>query len=48
MSNNMSNKKKVAHRQQEENQAQRAVKVVFISLVVIALVMIVAFSFLYS
>ncbi len=42
----MSNKKKTAHSAQEEKQAQRAVKIVFVGLVVVALVMLIAFSFL--
>lgn len=42
----MSNKKKAAHSVQEEKQAQRAVKIVFVSLVVLALAMLIGFSFL--
>ncbi len=38
-------RKKVAHTKKEEEQAQRVIKIVFISFVVLALMMLIAFSF---
>ena len=40
------NKKKVTHRKKEEEQAKKVVKVVFVSLVILALAMIIGFSLL--
>lgn len=40
----MNKKKKVSHSKKEEAQANRVIKMVFISLIVLALVMIVGFS----
>ncbi len=39
------NKKKAAHSAKEQKQAERVIRAVFISLVVLAIVMIVGFSF---
>lgn len=41
----MSKNKKVAHSKKEEAQAKRAIKIVFVSLVILALVMLIGFSF---
>ena len=41
----MSKNKKVAHSKKEEAQARKVIKIVFISLVILALVMLVGFSF---
>lgn len=41
----MSKNKKVTHSKKEEAQAKRVIKIVFISLIVLALVMLVGFSF---
>ena len=38
-------KRKVVHSKKEEEQAQRIVKIVFLSLVILALLMLIAFSF---
>ena len=38
-------KKKVAITKKEEEQAQRVVKIVFVSLIILALFMLIAFSF---
>ena len=38
-------KRKVAHSKQEEEQAQRVVKIVFVSLIILALIMLIAYSF---
>ena len=43
MSNNM---KKVTHSKKEEEQAKKVVKIVFVSLVILALAMIIGFSLL--
>lgn len=40
------NKKKVTHTKQEEEQAKRVLKIISIALVVLALVMIIGFSFM--
>ena len=40
------NKKKVTHSKKEEEQAKKVVKVVFVSLVILALAMIIGFSLL--
>ena len=40
------NKKKVAHSKKEEEQAKKVVKIVFVSLVILALAMIIGFSLL--
>ena len=39
------NKKKMVHSKKEEEQAKRAIKIVFVSLVVLALAMLIGFSF---
>jgi hypothetical protein len=39
------NKKKVTHTQKEEEQAKRVLKIIAVSLIILALVMIVGFSF---
>ena len=41
----MSKNKKVSHSKKEEAQANRIIKIVFISLVVLGLIMVVGFSF---
>lgn len=41
----MSKNKKVTHSKKEEAQARRVIQIVFISLIVLALVMLVGFSF---
>ena len=38
-------KRKVAHSKKEEEQAQRVVKIVFVSLIILALIMLIAYSF---
>ena len=38
-------KKKVAISKKEEEQAQNVVKIVFVSLIILALIMLIAFSF---
>ena len=38
-------KKKVAICKKEEEQAQKVVKIVFVSLIILALIMLIAFSF---
>ena len=38
-------KKKVAITKKEEEQAQRVVKIVFVSLIILALIMLIAYSF---
>ena len=38
-------KKKVAITKNEEEQAQKVVKIVFVSLIILALIMLIAFSF---
>ena len=38
-------KKKVAISKKEEEQAQKGVKIVFVSLIILALIMLIAFSF---
>ena len=38
-------KKKVAITKKEEEQAQNVVKIVFVSLIILALIMLIAFSF---
>ena len=38
-------KKKVAITKKEEEQAQKVVKIVFVSLIILALIMLIAFSF---
>ena len=38
-------KKKVAISKKEEGQAQKVVKIVFVSLIILALIMLIAFSF---
>ena len=38
-------KKKVAISKKEEEQAQKVVKIVFVSLIILALIMLIAFSF---
>ena len=38
-------KKKVAISKTEEEQAQKVVKIVFVSLIILALIMLIAFSF---
>ena len=38
-------KKKVAISKKEEEQAQKFVKIVFVSLIILALIMLIAFSF---
>lgn len=40
------NKKKVTHNKKEEEQAKKVVKIVFVSLVILALAMIIGFSLL--
>ena len=40
------NKKKVTHSKKEEEQAKKVVKIVFVSLVILALAMIIGFSLL--
>ena len=40
------NKKKVTHSNKEEEQAKKVVKIVFVSLVILALAMIIGFSLL--
>lgn len=40
------NKKKVAHTKKEEEQAKRVIKIVFVSLVILALAMLIGFSLL--
>ena len=40
------NKKKVTHINEEEEQAKKVVKIVFVSLVILALAMIIGFSLL--
>lgn len=40
------NKKKVTHGKKEEEQAKKVVKIVFVSLVILALAMIIGFSLL--
>ena len=40
------NKKKVTHSKKEEEQAKKVIKVVFVSLVILALAMIIGFSLL--
>lgn len=40
------NKKKVTHSKKEEKQAKKVVKIVFVSLVILALAMIIGFSLL--
>ena len=37
-------KRKVAHSKKEEEQAQRVVKIVFVSLIILALIMLIAYS----
>ena len=39
------NKKKVTHTKKEEEQAKRVIKIISISLVILALAMIIGFSF---
>ena len=39
------NKKKVMHTQKEEEQAKRVIKIISISLVILALAMLIGFSF---
>ena len=41
-------KKKVAISKKEEEQAQKVVKIVFVSLIILALIMLIAFSFFRS
>lgn len=41
----MSKNKKVAHSKKEEAQAKRTIKIVFVSLVILALIMLIGFSF---
>lgn len=41
----MSKSKKVAHSKKEEAQAQRVIKIVFVSLIILALVLLITFSF---
>ena len=38
-------KRKVPHSKKEEEQAQRVVKIVFVSLIILALIMLIAYSF---
>ena len=38
-------KRNVAHSKKEEEQAQRVVKIVFVSLIILALIMLIAYSF---
>lgn len=40
------NKKKVTHSQKEEQQANKVIKIVFASLIILALIMLIGFSFL--
>lgn len=40
------NKKKVTHTKKEEEQAKRVIRIISIALVVLALVMIIGFSFM--
>lgn len=40
------NKKRVTHSQKEEAQANRVLKIVFVSLIILALVMLIGYSFL--
>ncbi len=42
----MSNRKKVKDNRKEEKQAQRVIKIVFVSLVIVGLAMMIGFSFL--
>mgnify|MGYP007024228340 FL=1 len=39
-------KRKAVHSKKEEQQAQKVIKIVFVSLVILALVMLIGFSFL--
>mgnify|MGYP001310767224 FL=1 len=39
-------KRKVVHSKKEEQQAQKVIKIVFVSLVILALVMLIGYSFL--
>lgn len=38
-------RKKVTHTKKEEEQAQRVIKIIFVSFVILALMMLIAFSF---
>lgn len=38
-------KKKVVHSKKEEEQAQRVIKIVFVSLIILALITLIAYSF---
>ena len=40
------NKKKVTHTKQEEEQAKRVIKIISVGLVILALAMLIGFSFL--
>lgn len=40
------NKKKVTHSKREEQQANKVIKIVFVSLIILALVMLIGYSFL--
>lgn len=40
------NKKKVTHTQKEEEQAKRVIKIISVGLVILALAMLIGFSFL--
>lgn len=40
------NKKKVAHTKKEEEQAKRVIKIISVGLVILALAMLIGFSFL--
>lgn len=40
------NKKKVTHSKKEEKQANKVIKIVFVSLIILGLIMLIGFSFL--
>ncbi|MEG1562654.1 MAG: hypothetical protein RR365_02840 [Bacteroides sp.] len=40
------NNKKVKHSKKEEQQGNKVIKIVFVSLIILALIMLIAFSFL--
>lgn len=41
----MGKSRKIAHSKKEEAQAQRVVKIVFVSLIILALILLISFSF---
>lgn len=42
----MSKKKKVTHSKREEQQANKVIKIIFVSLIILALVMLIGYSLL--